>query len=555
VRLAAALAALVLVFGACSDDTGVTGERGPAGAAGGEAGPSSPAPREDEPGATPAPPSGEGSVEDPGAVLTVAIPEPATLDPMRIGDPGSLLVARQLFEGLTRWDAEAEAVVPAAARSWEVADGGRKFTFELRSGMTFHDGSPVTARSFKFGFERIARRRNAADLAYTLDRVRGFTRFNRGGRGRGLAGIRAPTDRRLVIRLARPFHEFPAVLTHPGLVPLPKRAVADLDRFLVRPVGNGPFRMARPWSPGTEVVLEAFGGFYEPAHVDGIRLLPFADPAESWAAFDGGSIDIAEIPVGQFDSAAAEYGEAGVEPFLSAYHYGFNLRSPALRRLRLRKAVNLAIDREAIARDVYKGTMRRPRGIVPAGMPGFGKNACLRRCEHTPGRAKALARRLPPDARRITLDYTKGSPHGRVARLIRRDLQQAGFRVRLRGYGFAAYLERLVAGRQSLYRLGWIAEYPSPDAFLYSLFHSDSPDNYGGFRSRRVDRLIDRAQAEANAARRTRLYRSAERAILEQVPLAPIGSFLSHWAARPEVDGLSLDVTGGFDAARITLDR
>src|SRR5918992_2921707 len=84
------------------------------------------------------------------AVLNVAVPEPSTLDPMRLRDPGSVLVARQLYEGLTRWDPARERVRPAAAESWRVAGGGRTFRFKLREGMTFHDGSPVRSKDFKF---------------------------------------------------------------------------------------------------------------------------------------------------------------------------------------------------------------------------------------------------------------------------------------------------------------------------------------------------------------------------------------------------------------------
>ena len=183
-------------------------------------------------------------------VLNVAISEPATLDPMRIQDPGSVLVARQLYEGLTRWDPVEEEVVAATAESWRVSNGGRTFTFKLRPGMTFHDGSPVTAQDFVYAFDRIAQKENASDLAYTLDRVSGFTEVNQLGRGRHLAGLVAPSELILVIRLDEPFYDFPAVLTHPALVPLSKTRVQSIDDFLAAPVGNGPFKIAEAWSPG-----------------------------------------------------------------------------------------------------------------------------------------------------------------------------------------------------------------------------------------------------------------------------------------------------------------
>ena len=489
-------------------------------------------------------------------VLTVAIPEPSTLDPMRIKDPGSTLIARQLYEGLTKWDPEQEAVVPAAAESWTASNGGRTFTFTLRSGMTFHDGTPVTSADFRFAFERIALRRNASDLAYTLDRVRGFLQANQLGGRKKLSGISAPNKKTLIIRLSEPYYDFPAVLTHPGLVPLQKDSVEDLDEFLASPVGNGPFKMAREWSPGEAIVLEAFAEspFGEP-ELDGIAFEPVVDAAQSWLAFDRGDIDVAEVPIGQFSYAAGKYGEEGYRPFLAGYYYGLNMRSGALSRRRAREAINLAIDREAIAQDIYQGSMAPPRGIVPAGMPGFDNNLCASACTHQPSKARRLVRRLPRGGRNLSLEYTEGSPHRQVARAVKQDLQRAGFRVAVKGYSFRRFLQRLTAGRGGVYRLGWIAEYPAPDVFLTSLFDSASPDNHSGFDSAKVDVMLDRAHRQTDPHRRLQLYRKAERAIMKRTPVVPIGTFMTHWAAQSNVAGIQFDVIGGFDAAEVSVER
>jgi oligopeptide transport system substrate-binding protein len=232
---AAACCACLALLGACTADSGSDPQPSPSASGEGSVVPS-------------VSPSLGGFAEG-DEVLDVAITEPSTLDPMRIQDPGSVLVARQLFESLTAWDQATEEVVPAAAESWDISDGGRRFTFTLRQGMTFHDGTPVTSRDFAFAFDRIAARRNASQLAYTLDRVDGFTEVNQTGDSRSLRGIRTPDDLTLVIQLSEPFMEFPALLTHPGLVPLPEAAVEDEEEFLATPIGNGPFQMAEPWAP------------------------------------------------------------------------------------------------------------------------------------------------------------------------------------------------------------------------------------------------------------------------------------------------------------------
>ena len=549
-RRAAIVALLALVapglLGAC-DDEGTDG--GPSGGNGASA---TPIVGTGEASTAPSPSQPGGFTEE-DDVLDVATRQPSTLDPMRIQDPGSVLVARQLYEGLTRWDPVNQKVVAAAAKSWKVGGGGRVYTFELRQGMTFHDGSPVRAADFRFAFDRIAKKSNASDLAYTLDRVQGFPEVNSVGSTDHLSGIQAPDDLTLRITLSEPFRGFPSVLTHPGLVPLPAKAVASYDDFLAKPVGNGPFQMAEEWVPGEPVILQDFPGFVETPSLDGIRFIPSPDAAASWPLFVDERLDVAEVPSGQFDAARETFGEEGYRPFLAGYYFGLNLRSDDLDSLRIRKAISRAIDRREIAESVYKGNMQPPRGIVPAGIPGFQENVCITLCRYSPDVAERMLRGVPLKARRISVQFNREDPHGRVARLVKEDLEAVGFEVKIAGYGFPRYLQLLREGKQSAYRLGWIAEYPEADVFLSGLFESDSPDNHSGFASPRVDALLARARRTESEAVRAQTYVQAEKLILKSMPVVPIGSFVTHWAAQPWVEEIEFDVMGGFDAVEVSL--
>jgi oligopeptide transport system substrate-binding protein len=486
-------------------------------------------------------------------IVTIAVQEAATLDPMRIEDPAALLIARQLFEGLTKWDPVRERVEPAAARSWKVRDKGRRFTFQLRKDLMFHDGTAVTARDFKFAFDRIAEKRNASNIAYTLERVEGFEETNQLGRANSLKGVKVLDQETLEIRLPEPFYEFPVVLTHPGLVPLPADAVREVDEFLARPVGNGAFQMTNDWSPGETLELRTYPDFYEAAGVDGLRFVPYDDAAASWVPFATEQLDIAEIPADRIDVAVERFGDEGVLPLLAGYYYGFNIRSNNLRNDNLREAISRAIDRRAIARSIYKRTLEPPRGVVPAGMPGFEKNACKRMCSYSKRAARDALKRVPKKARNVTVAYTKGQPHQKVAKAVAGDLDEIGLEVKVKAFAFPQYLRRLTAGRHQMYRFGWIAEYPSPSVFLTSLFLSTSPDNHSGFASKKVDKLLRQAGAERNDAKRLRRYVQAEKLILRELPVAAIGSFVTHWAAGERVADIVWDTMGGFDAVDITL--
>ncbi|MBA3349909.1 MAG: peptide ABC transporter substrate-binding protein [Actinobacteria bacterium] len=493
----------------------------------------------------------DGPTRDAERVLSVAIREPGTLDPLRVADPGAALVVRQMFEGLTRWDPVAQKVVPAAARSWKVGKGGRLYTFTLRKNMKFHDGSPVTARDFKFAFNRIARKSSASDLAYTLELVRGFTATNGFGDTDHLRGLRSPDPRTLEIRLSEPYMDFPAVLTHPSLVPVPAKAVAAERSWIRHPIGNGPFRLTGRWTPGRPIKLDAWNKGAGAPELGGLRFVPYPDALASWPDILDGSLDVAEVPANEIEAAKAAFGADDFKPLLAGYYLGLNIDSAQLDDIRMRKAITRAIDRRRISQEIYDGSLTAPRGIVPPGIPGFGRDACLELCDRSPRRARRLVKKIPAGERTVTFDYTKEPPHGRVARSIARDLRAAGLQVHVTGYRFPAFLKRLSEDKQSLYRLGWIAEYPVADGFLTPLFGSDSLDNHSGFASEVVDRLLARAHREPSAKRRGRLYRKAEIEVLQRAPIAPIGTFVTRWVVRPPGVDVAFDVMGGFDAVSI----
>ena len=550
-RALSGLACVLLVASACSDDgerevaRPTPSERSPVEVA---ESPVEPVPPELSP--TPTQPV----FDDEDQVLRVAIGEPSTLDPMRIGDPGSLLVARQLYEGLTKWEQKTQTVQPAAA-TWTTSNGGKTFTFKLREGRTFHDGSPVTAEDFRFAFNRIALKKNGSDLAYLLEQVKGFDEVNGLGKRKELAGVKAPKKDSLVIELSEPYQNFPAVLTHPSLVPLQEKSVKNPGKFLREPVGNGPFQMAQPFEIGQPIVLEVYEDWPEPPKIEGIRFIPFPETEASWVPFERGQVDVAEVPTSRIGAAEEEYGDQGFKPLLVGSYYGLNVRSKQLKTRSMRVAINRAIDRESIAKSVFEQTLQPPRGIVPEGMPGFNGEGCKSLCDYSPEVARRLIRKVPKRSRVVTLEHTREPTQKKVALALESDLEEAGLDVRTRAYRFPKYLRLLRSGDQSMYRLGWVAEYPDPDVFLYSLFSSASPDNHSGFSSNAVDKLLVKARSEVSDKKRADLYRRAEQLILRNAPIAPLGSFVMHWAARPDVADISFDVLGGFDAVDVSLNR
>jgi peptide/nickel transport system substrate-binding protein/oligopeptide transport system substrate-binding protein len=262
-------------------------------------------------------------------------------------------------------------------------------------------------------------------------------------------------------------------------------------------------------------------------------------------------VEVADAPPSEF--AGARTGSTGFSSFWAALYYGFNLRLPKYAKPVVRRALSLAIDREAIARTVYGGTRDPATGIVPRGVRGFAPDACGA-CRLDRDRARTFLRGAfggsPPP---ITLDHLDDPVSAKVAQAIAANLREVGVRASLRAYDPRAYLELLRSGKQDLAELAWLSDVPSPDGFLAQQLRTKSPNNPLGFSDRVFDARIDRARAERDEAKRLGLYRAAEARALDFVPLMPIVFFRNRVAIRGLVRDLVVDGAGLFDAARVWL--
>ncbi|HEX2032476.1 MAG TPA: ABC transporter substrate-binding protein [Actinomycetota bacterium] len=486
------------------------------------------------------------------SVLRVAASDPGSLDPRDLDSHDDLLLASQLFDGLVAYRPGDAAVVPAAARSWEVEDGGRRFVFHLRPGASFHDGTPVRSRDFVAAWSRLADPLAAAPFGFLLERVQGYQRFQRRATEPTLAGLRAPNDRTLEVRLSQPWPDFVSVLGHPALSPVPAGTRGpDAD---LRPIGNGPYRLVGELLPGEPIVMERFEGYAgTSSELDRLEFRVFEDPDEAWPEFLAGELDVAPIPAAVLPEARSRFGDAGVVTLARLLYCGFNQLDPRLRWRRLGLAASLAADRGAIAAEVYGGLAEPATGIVPPTLPGYREDACQGACTRDEERAARLVEALPRRSRSFALDYARSDVGEALAEALRTQLEGVGLQVRPRPHPEREYRALLQREREEFFCLTWIADYPRQQALLEPLFLSTSPDNHTGVSDAALDRMLIRAREEPSAAARQELYAEAEEAALRRMPLVPLVWFRSHLAARPDVEGFAVDPLGLFDAARLRL--
>jgi ABC-type transport system substrate-binding protein len=489
-----------------------------------------------------------------GGTLRVGVVGLGSLDPLDAREPVDVMVADQVFDTLVAYDPGTLEPRPGLAAAWDVNPEQTVFTFRLAEAATFHDGSPVTAADVKFTLERIAAKGSDSPLLAQLEAVAGFGAF-RDGSAPGLAGVETPAVKQVVVRLDRPFATFPAALGHPGFGVVPQVKVIELGTaFKDRPVGSGPFKVSAV--SGEEVQLARApraGG--RAAHLDGMRLVRFETTDAAYQAFLKGDVDVAPVPPGHADTEVSPRGQLEARPYLGVVFYAMNLKSPDLADARLRQAVSLAIDRQRIVAEVYKGEVEVATGLVAAGVPGRAADSCGERCEYNPDRAKVLLAEAFPNGGvpEVAIDHDDDPTQTAVAASIKADLDAVGIPSVVRPHPFVGYPQFLVSGQAELFRLGWVADYPSPDGFLTPLFSSTSPENLTGLATAEVDQTLAAARAEPDAAKRLALYRDVEQKVLDQFVVVPVAQLEVRMAVAKAVQAFTLNPLGSFDGATVGL--
>jgi peptide/nickel transport system substrate-binding protein/oligopeptide transport system substrate-binding protein len=293
-----------------------------------------------------------------------------------------------------------------------------------------------------------------------------------------------------------------------------------------------------------------------PAYVGELRVDTLASSAAIYSAFVHGSVDWAVVPPAQLADAARRFGQGGFRPLAAELFYGFNLSDPVFADVRFREAVVEAIDRAGLAANAYGRTALAFNGLVVDGVEGHQTDPCGATCRYDPAAARALLAQLPPSSRTATfaIDYDQDPTQDQVARTIQADLKAVGLTVTLRPRSAADYATFVLSGHPQLFRLGWVAAYPSADAFLSPLFASGATTNVTHLSDTGVDSLLQLAHAQPDPTKRTADYQQAEGRILADVPVVPVAQFKSHDVIASRVHGLLINPLGTFDPATVWVD-
>ncbi len=505
--------------------------------------------------------SGDGAT---GGTLNYYINNPTSIDPYDLEEDQGMQVGYQLFDALTTYDFENEALIGLAATSWDVNDAADEFTFHLVEGAKFHDGTTVTSKSFKQAWERIVSpttsTAHASAIGYHLAMVEGYSELSTGD-ATELTGVTCPDDNTLVVKLSQSYADFTYVVMHPALSPVPDCALEDFDTFFYAPVGNGPFKMDGKWEDGQEINLVKFEDYSygEVAKIDGIHFNIQKDVQTAYTEFQAGNLDVASVPTTQLKDAISQYGESedgstitpghqvltGAE--LSTYYLMCNVKDETMADLDLRKAISLAINRQAICDTVFEGTREPAGGILPPGIAGYQENTWEYVKYDVDAAKEILDAKYPADAdgkRGITVDitYNLDGDHKSVMEMVMADLAAVGIDTTSNTAEWASILTNTYPnGDFQMGRLGWIADYPIMDNFMYPLFYTGADNNYGGYSNADVDAAILKARATADDEERIAAYQEVDKLVGTEMPVIPLFYYKHQMVGSSRVKYLHID--------------
>ena len=499
-----------------------------------------------------------------GGTFKYYISDPVAIDHYNLQESEGTQVGHVLFDSLVEWDWDKGDVKAKAAESWEINDDNTVFTFHLKDAK-FHNGDPVDSESFKRGWQRLVdtTMTTPGEIGYHLAPVVGYDEMA-AGEATEISGLTCPDDKTFVVTLKEPMADFLAVCCHPGLAPAPQAAIDDAANYLLAPIGNGPFMMDGKWESGQYINVKRFDDYYgdKPA-LDAINFSIQKDPKTAYSELEAGNMDFCQIPTGRFAELTEKYGSsvdgytispsrqtlAGAEA--SVYYLAVNLEDETMANKDLRHAIGLAINRQNIVDTLYEGVREPADNVFPPIIDK--KGGSWEYAKYDPEAAKKIIDEKGLAGTTIKLSYNSGGGHEDIMSCIQADLTAVGLNVEQDTKEWAAYLQGLTDGDFQMGRLGWIADYPTLDNFIFPNFYSTADNNYSRYNNPEVDAAIDDARKIADEDDRKDAYRKINQMVADDMPIIPIMFYAHQHVASDRVNELYYNAQGIADLGHASL--
>lgn len=502
--------------------------------------------------------------------------EPKTIDPALNSAVESATIILNAFEGLTKMN-EKEQPTPGVAKTWDISADGLTYTFHLRDDAKWSDGKAVTAKDFEYAWKRALNPDTAAEYANYLYYIKNGEAYNTKKATADDVAIKVTDDKTLVVTLEYPTPYFLSLTAFPTYMPVRKDVVeANKDTWATKPetyVSNGAFTL-KEWRPKDRIILEKNTNYWNAKEVklQRLEMTMIEEQTSRLAAYKSGQLDYIESPPNQEVPNLLTKGDAKSLPYLGTYYFSINVTSGAaavdakaakvISDVRVRKALSLAIDREALVKNVAKGGQTPATTFVPVGVPA-GPNIpeFKNKDYYSPKGDIAEAKKLLSDAGypdgkgfpKIAILYNTGSGHQNIAQAVQ-DMwrKNLGINIELQNQEWKVFQTTRSKKEYIIARDGWIGDFMDPMTFL-DLFTSTSGNNNPGYKSAAYDAKILAAKKETDAAKRAVILHEAEDILMADAPIIPLYYYTNIAMIKDYVKGTRKSILGFvyFDAAYV----
>ena len=489
-------------------------------------------------------------------ILSVQVgPDPETIDPALNSavDGGNMLL--HSFECLLAVDENGQ-LVPGQAESWETSEDGLTWTFHLRDGLKWSDGSDLTANDFVYSWKRVCDPMVAAPYAETvLSMVEGYDKAIEGDLD--ALQVVAQDDNTLVVTLSTPCSYFGSLAAFATLSPVQEATVtANGDAWATSAatyISNGPFYVSE-WVPGSYIMMTKNPYYWnaDAIKLDGIKWNLIEDSNAAYSAYQTGEVlMIKSVPTEEIPSLK-DSADFHVDPIIGTYYLSLNLERDAFKDARVRKALSLAIDRDYVANTLMQGTYSPADNFMGPGwidMDGkqFKDNANggqsyidVNNYEADLEEAKQLlADAGYPDGEGFpSISYTTNDAgyHKVVAEYLQQAWAQLGIDLQVDIVEWASFTPMRRNGDFDVARNGWVGDYSDPSNML-ELFYSTNGNNDGKFNNADFDAAIELSRTTLDSAERSKALHTAEDVLMEETGCIPVAYYNDFWLQSDKITG------------------
>lgn len=415
-------------------------------------------------------------------------------------------------------------IVPSLAKSWDISEDGKIYILHLMEGVKFHNGEDFKADDVVYSLNRIVTVQGAVNSGF-VSQIEGFDELANGV-ATELSGVKAIDDYTIEIKLKEPYAGFMASLAAAPVSILDEKTTTMAgDKFGIEPeftVGTGPFKL-KEWKLNEGIELVKNENYWKEApKIDGVEIKVVPDTETQNIMYRNGELDILDLDymVDYIPTYKQEFKDNLVSvPRVGITYFTFNENIEPLNNVNIRKALSMAIDRQAIVDSMYNGTASIENGIFPKGLIGHNEN--IEAIEYNTEKAKEiLAAEGYPNGfdMEIAIDSASSDTTKSVLEIISEQLSEIGVNASLKTYDESTWLATRKAGELGSFMSIWTADYNDPDNFIYTFFGTDENTKLRSlnYKDKEVIDRVAKARAIINEDERIKEYQALEKKIISE---------------------------------------